>query len=111
MEIIFLTVNGLNDAHDIFINGSLFKSIGCIYTNAIEGWDTIKKTSTWVNGKLSNSKYPFGAKHLGFDFDTTNQHSLFDFTLNLIDQNGKGITFITDEQKVPVLNFTIQIIS
>ena len=111
-EVIFLIVNGLNDAHDILLNGKLYKSIGCIYTNEIEGWDKIKKTtSNWVNCKFSNSKYPFGAKHLSFEFDTTSFHNLLDFKLNLLDQNGKEITFLTTEQKVPALNFTIQIIS
>ena len=111
-EVIFLIVEGLNDARDIFINGKLYKSIGCIYTNEIEGWDKIKKTtSNWVNCKFSNSKYPFGAKHLSFEFDTTSFHNLLDFNLNLLDQNGKEITFLTTEQKVLALNFTIQIIS
>ena len=111
-EIIFLIVDGLNDAHNIVLNGKLYKAIGCIFTNEIEGWDKIKKnTSNWVNCKFSNSRYPFGAKHLSFEFDTTRFHSLLDFNLNLIDQNGKEITFLTTEQKVPALNFTIQIIS
>ena len=112
IEIIFLIVNCLNDARDTIINGTLYKAIGCIFTNEIEGWDKIKKTtSNWVNCKLSNSKYPFGAKHLAFEFDTTSMHNLLDFTLYLIDQNGKEITFLTGEQKVPAINYTIQIIS
>ena len=111
-EVIFLTVTGLNEARDIFINGKVYKAIGCIYTNEIEGWDKIKKsTSNWVNCKLSNSKYPFGAKHLAFEFDTTSLNTLLNFSLTLIDQKGKEIIFLTGEQKVPALNFTIQIIS
>ena len=70
-----------------------------------------KKTSNWVLCKLSNSKYPFGTKHLGFEFDTTSLNSLIDFTLYLLDQNGKEISFSADEQKTPALNFSIQIIS
>ena len=70
-----------------------------------------KTTSNWVSCKLSNSKYPFGAKHLGFEFDTTRLNALIDFTLYLIDQKGNEITFSATEQKTPSLNFTIQIIS
>ena len=82
------------------------------FTNEIEGWDKIKKTtSNWVSCKLTNSKYPFGAKHLAFEFDTSSLNTLLNFTLNLIDQTGKEITFLDSEQKVPALNFTIQIIS
>ena len=111
-QVIFLTVSGLNEARDIFINGKVYKAIGCIFTNEIEGWDKIKKTtSNWVSCKLTNSKYPFGAKHLAFEFDTTSLNTLLNFTLKLIDQTGKEITFLDSEQKVPALNFTIQIIS
>ena len=111
-EVIFLTVTGLNEAKDIYINGKLYKAIGCIYTNEIEGWDKIKKsTSNWVTCKLSNSKYPFGVKHLGFEFDTTRLKALVDFTLYLVDQKGNEITFSETEQKTPSLNFTIQIIA
>ena len=45
-EIIFLIVNGLNDARDIKLNGTLYKAIGCIFTNEIEKWDKIKKTTS-----------------------------------------------------------------
>ena len=111
-QVIFLTVTGLNEARDIFINGKVYKATGCVFTNEIEGWDKIKKsTSNWVSCKLSNSKYPFGAKHLGFEFDTTRLNALLNFSLNLIDQTGKEISFLATEQKTPALNFTIQIIS
>ena len=111
-QVIFLTVSGLNEARDTFINGKVYKAIGCIFTNEIEGWDKIKKTtSNWVSCKLTNSKYPFGAKHLAFEFDTSSLNTLLNFTLNLIDKTGKEITFLDSEQKVPALNFTIQIIS
>ena len=111
-EVIFLIVTGLNDARYIFINGKVYKSIGCVYTSAIEGWNSLKKkTSNWVLCKLSNSKYPFGTKHLGFEFDTTRLNSLIDFTLYLLDQNGNEISFSSDEKKTPTLNFSIQIIS
>ena len=98
-ELIFLTVTGLNEARDIFINGKVYKAIGCIFTNEIEGWNKIKKTtSNWVSCKLTNSKYPFGAKHLAFEFDTTSLNTLLNFSLNLIDQTGKEITFLATEQ-------------
>ena len=107
-----VSVSGLNEARDIFINGKVYKAIGYIFTNEIEGWDKIKKTtSNWASCKLTNSKYPCGAKHLAFEFDTSSLNTLLNFTLNLIDQTGKEITFLDSEQKVPALNFTIQIIS
>ena len=111
-EVIFLAVTGLNEARDILLNGQKIKAIGCIYTNEIEGWDQIKKiTSNWISCKLSNSKYPLGAKHLGFEFVTSRLNALIDFTLYLLDQNGKEITFASTEEKTPALNFSIQAIS
>ena len=102
----------MNEVRDILINGKVFKAIGCIFTNEIEQWDKIKKTtSNWVSCKLTNSRYPHAAKHLSFIFDTTSISSLLSFSLNLIDQNEKEISFATNEQKVPALNYTIQIIS
>ena len=84
-QVIFLTVSGLNEARDILINGKVYKAIGCIFTNEIEGWVKIKKTtSNWVSCKLTN--YPHAAKHLAFVFDTTSLSSLLSFTLNLVDQ-------------------------
>ena len=111
-EVIFLAVTGLNEARDILLNGQKIKAIGCIYTNEIEGWDQIKKiTSNWISCKLSNSRYPLGAKHLGFEFVTSRLNALLDFTLYLLDQNGKEITFASTEEKTPALNFSIQVIS
>ena len=111
-KVIFLTVSGLNEARDILINGKVYKVIGCIFTNEIEGWDKIKKTtSNWVSCKLTNSRYPHAAKHLAFVFDTTSLSSLLSVTLNFIDQTGKEISFLGTEQKVPALNYSIQIVS
>ena len=111
-KVIFLTVNGLNDERDILINGKVYKAIGCIFTNEIEQWDIIKKTtSNWISCKLINLRHPHSAKHLAFVFDTTSLTSLLSFTINLLDQTGKEISFAANKQKVPALNYTIQIVS
>ena len=111
-KVVFLTTTGLNEVHDILINRKLFKAIGVVYTNEIENWNKIKKVSSnWVSCKLTNSRFPHLAKHLSFIFDSRNLSSLLSFNLNLIDQDGQKISFGTNEQKVPALNFTIHIIS
>ena len=82
-QVTFLTVSGFNEARDILTNGKVYKAIGCIFTNEIEGWDKIKKTtSNWVSCKLTDSRYPHAAKHLAFIFDTSSLSSLLSFTLN-----------------------------
>ena len=111
-EVIILAVSGLNEANDMLLNGKKIKTIGCIYTNEIEGWEDVrKKTSNWVSCKLSNKKYLVGAKHIGFEFITTRVNALIDFSLYLLDQNGKEITFASTEKKTPILNFSIQVVS
>ena len=111
-EVIILAVSGLNEAKDMLLNGKKIKTIGCIYTNEIEGWEEVrKKTSNWVSCKFSNKKYLVGAKHIGFEFITTRVNALIDFSLYLLDQNGKEITFASTEKKTPILNFSIQVVS
>ena len=111
-EVIILAVSGLNEAKDMLLNGKKIKTIGCIYTNEIEGWEEIrKKTSNWVFCKFSDKKYLVRAKHIGFEFITTRVNALIDFSLYLLDQNGKEITFASTEKKTPILNFSIQVVS
>ena len=69
-KVIFITTTGLNDAHNILVNGKIFKAIGVIYTTEIKGWDKIKNSSNWVNCVLTNLNYPRSAKHLSFVFET-----------------------------------------
>ena len=40
-NVIFLILNGLNDAKDILINGKLFNGISVIFISEIEGWNDI----------------------------------------------------------------------
>ena len=111
-EVIILAVSGLNEAKDMLLNGKKIKTIGCIYTNEIEGWNDVrKKTSNWVQCKFSDKRYLVGAKHIGFEFITTRVNALIDFSLYLLDQNGKEITFASTEKKTPILNFSIQVVS
>ena len=106
---VFIATNGLNDAKDILINGKLFQGIGVVYLSEIEGWKHIKKTSHWTNAVLTDSKYPIAAKHFGFGFETTDLHNLLNFEYSLLDDEAKLIEFKSEENKVPALNFTIQI--
>ena len=65
-NVIFITINGLNNAKEILINGKLFQGIGLIYTSEREGWKNIFKKSHWTNAVLIDSKYPIAARHFAF---------------------------------------------
>ena len=108
---IFITTNELNDAKEILINGKLVQGIGVIFTSEIEDWKNITKTSDWVNVVLIDSQYPIVAKHFVFAFETTNLHNILYFEYSLVDGKGKLIEFKTEEDKIPALSFTIQIVN
>ena len=109
-KVIFITTNGLNDATDILINSKLFQGIGVIYISDIENWDKISNESHWANVVLTDSIYPIAAKHFAFGFETTDLHNLLNFESSLINDKGKLLEFTQGEDKIPALNFTIQII-
>ena len=106
---IFITSNGLNDGKDLLINGKLFQGIGVIYMSEIENWDKIKNNSYWTNIVLIDSAYLIAAKHFTFGFETTHLDNLLDFEYSLLNDRGKLLEFKQGEDKIPSLNFTIQI--
>ena len=55
--------------------------------------------------------YPIAAKHFAFGFETTDLHNLLNFEYSLINDQGKLLEFKQVEDKIPALNFSIQIIS
>ena len=109
-NVIFITTNGLNDAKEILINSKIFQGIGVIYISEIENWDKIKNESHKTNVILTDTIYPVAAKHFAFGFETTDLHNLLNFEYSLINDQGKLLEFKQGEDKIPALNFTIQVI-
>ena len=107
---IFITTNGLNNAKDILINGKIFQGVGVIYISEIENWNKIKKESQWTNLILTDSVFPIAAKHFAFGFETTDLHNLLNFECTLINDQRKLLEFKQGEDKIPALNFTMQVI-
>ena len=110
-NVIFIATKELSNAKDILINGKLFQEIGVVYLSEIKGWKHIKKVSHWTNAVLSDSKYPIAAKHFAFRFEPTDLHHLSNFEYSLLDNKAKLIEFKPGEDKIPALDFTIQIIT
>ena len=109
-KVIFITTNDLNDAKEILINGKIFEGIGVIYVSEIENWDKIKSESHWTNVISTDTIYPVAEKHFAFGFETTDLYNLLNFEYSLINDQGKLLEFKQGEDKIPALNFTIQII-
>ena len=110
-NVIFIVTNGLNDTKEILINSKLFQGIAVIYISKIDRWENIKKTSHWTNVVFSDSEYPVAAKHFPFGFETTDLHNLLNFEYSLLDDQGNLIEFQKNEDKIPALKFTIQVVN
>ena len=110
-NVIFIVTNGLNDTKEILINSKLFQGIAVIYISKIDRWENIKKTSHWTNVVFSDSEYPVAAKHFAFGFETTDLHNLLNFEYSLLDDQGNLIEFQKNEDKIPALKFTIQVVN
>ena len=64
-----------------------------------------------TDAALTDSQYPIAAKHFPFAFETTDLHNILNIEYSLVDDEGKLIESETGEDKMPALNFTIQIVS
>ena len=110
-DVIFLISNGLNDARNIFIKDKLEPGIGICYLSEIKDWEIIKGQSKRVQAVFSDSEDFVGqSNHLSLVFETRNLSDIFKFSITLVDGEGIPIKFKDGEDKVPIINFDIQII-
>ena len=65
----------------------------------------------WVNTVFTDLQYPRNTQHFAFAFETTDLHYLLNFEYSLLRDEGKLIKFKNDEDKIPALNFSIQIVN
>ena len=92
-------------------NGKLVQGIGTIYISEIENWDKIKNKSHWTNVILTDTTIPIAAKHFAFAFETRDLHKLLNFKYSLLNDKGELLKFADGEDKIPALNFSIQIVN
>ena len=69
----------------------------------------IKGKSLWINATLEEQKELTNTRHLCFPFTTSTLNDLLNFSINLIDNNNKQITFEDNEKKKRVLNFKFDV--
>ena len=63
----------------------------------------------WINAALEEQKEITNSRHLCFPFTTSTLNDLLNFSINLIDNNNKQITFEDNEKKKRVLNFKFDV--
>ena len=57
---------------------------------------------------MTDSTHPIAAKHFAFGFETAD---LYNLKYSLVNDQGELLEFKQSEDEIPVLNFSIQIIS
>ena len=63
----------------------------------------------WVNATLEEQKEKNNSRDLCFPFVISTLNDLLKFSINLIDDNNKDITFEDKEKKISILNFQINV--
>ena len=111
-EVIFVVCNGLNNAKHALLNKKLENILGVCYLTEIKDWEIIK-------GQLKRSQAVFmdsediGSRtsHIGIAFTTKNISDLLNFSVTLLAGDGQNIKFPSLENKIPIINFKIQIVN
>ena len=91
------------------INGKLFKTLSVVNIAEIKHWDIIKGKSKWANAVFTGFENQVTASHFAFAF-ITKLHDILNSEFILLDDEAKLINFPITEDKVPMLNFTIQVV-
>ena len=114
-DVIIITSNGLSETKQALIiknnTPTLESTLGVCFLNEIPEWKIVKGASKRVQVVFSDSEnLNQNSDHLAFSFITKNITDLLQFSITLLDGAGKKITFPASETKLPIINFTIQIL-
>ena len=114
-DVIIITSNGLSETKQALIiknnTPTLESTLGVCFLNQIPEWKIVKGASKRVQVVFSDSEnLNQNSDHLAFSFITKNITDLLQFSITLLDGAGKKITFPADETKLPIINFTVQIL-
>ena len=114
-DVIIVTSNGLRETKQALIiknnTPTLESTLGVCFLNEIPEWNIVKDASKRVQVVFSDSEnLNQNSDHLAFSFITKNITDLLQFSITLLDGAGKKITFPADETKLPIINFTIQVL-
>ena len=84
--------------------------MGVCYLNELKDRELVKGQPKRLQASFTDSKKIRNSSHFAFVFTTRNISDLLNFTIILLDCNGKEIKFPANEKKLPIINFQIQII-
>ena len=107
-NVIFMLCSGLNGAKKALINGKLYEMLGVSNLSEICKLKNIRGSSRWVNAV--SDKDIKKSDHFAFSLITGNVWDAWNFSFSLLNDKAELISFPSSKQKVPVLNFKIQVI-
>ena len=109
-DVIFVSCDGLINVKEALINSKLVNVLGVCYLNELKDWELVKGQSKRSQAIFIDSEQIIKLSHFAFAFITRNISNILNFTITLLDGDGKKITFPTTENKIPIISFKIQII-
>ena len=109
-DVILISREGLSDAKKALINSKLTSLLGVCYLNELKDWELVKGQPKGLQAIFTDPEKIRNSSHFAFAFTTRNISNLLNFTVILLDGNGKEIKFPANEKKVPINNFQIQIV-
>ena len=80
------------------------------YLNEVKDWKLVKGQSKRSQAVFADSEELTNTPHFSFPFTTTNLSDLLQFTVTLLEGDGKKIVFPAEEKKTPIISFEIQIV-
>ena len=83
--------------------------LGIIDLKKYNNWGEIKGQSIWINVTLEEQKEINNSRHLCFPFTTKTLNDLLRFSIYLLDDNNKEITFVDRKKRTSILNFKIDV--
>ena len=102
-ENIMIICHNLNGTKKTLISGKRYNILGIINLNEIKNWLTIKGESIYVSASLTDVHNPEKADHSA-------PAEILEFLCELIDDKGISIKFYSQETKIPVFDFVIDIL-
>ena len=109
-DVILISCEGLSDAKQALINSKLTSLLGVCYLNELKDWELVKGQPKRSQAIFTDSEKIRNSSHFAFAFTTRKISELLNFTVILLDGNGKEIKFPANEKKLPIINFQIQIV-
>ena len=109
-DVILISCEGLSDAKKPLINWKLTSLLGVCYLNELKNSKLVKGQPKRLQAIFTDPEKSRNSSHFAFAVTTKIISNLLNFTVVLLDGNGKEIKFPANEKKLLIINFQIQIV-